>query len=122
MRKLLIVAAAAGLMMVSACGDPPLSSGTTVGSTVSVDGKIMPAERAFAVAEVGYTAVANELARLLDADKLSPAVAARIRDINRQAIPVLQAGHTAVSSVGIARAAVQLLGFRDQLRLLKGGT
>lgn len=120
MKRLLICLLPA--MMLAACGIPPASAGSApVGTNIQVDGKIMPAERGFAVIEAGYTAIANEVAALLDADKFTPADAARIRDINAKAKVALQAGHTAVSSVGIARAAMELLGLRDALRQFKGG-
>lgn len=82
---------------------------------------ILTGERAFAVAELTYTATANGVGRLVDAGVIRGGTATWVRARNARARELLVDGKATADTARKARAASELFGIAQALGVLSKG-
>lgn len=115
------LAPAAGPAVSPAAPDNGHASVVATGAIAKGGRVILSGERAFAVAELAYTAAANGVGRLVDAGVIRGGTATWVRARNAQARELLVAGKATADTARRAQAATELFGIAQALGALTEG-
>lgn len=119
MRRFMGILAAGLLCATAACTTPATTSSGGVSSAADV--VVMSGTKAFALAEIAYTAAAQTVTAAANNNLISPDNATQLRGLNAKAKTALEKGYAATNDVERARQATELLGIVDQIKAIVGG-
>jgi hypothetical protein len=117
MKRVLLAALA---LAAAACTTMPVTGPAPSAPIAQAGSVILSGERAFAAAEIVYTAAANSVGRAVDAGLIRGATATKLRAWNAEARSWIVKGKATADKAEKARAAAALFGFADSLNALNG--